>query len=108
MPEVIQVIKIVKVTEIIEVEERVEKEYDLTWVYVACGVSTPIGTFLIISLCYKCRTQRKIHSEALMDRRGESLRNMIFVKRKIVRRKIVDVISQQSSESEETVRQMID
>ena len=103
MPEVIQVIKIVKVTEIIDVEEKVEKEYDLTWVYVACGVSTPIATFLIVSLCYKCRNQHKIHSEALMERRGSTLKNMIFVKRKIVRRKIEDVISQ-SSESEDTVR----
>ena len=55
MPEVIKIIKIERVTEVIDIEERVEKKYDLTWVYVACGVSMPIVTFLIISLCRKCR-----------------------------------------------------
>ena len=41
-----------------------------------------------------------------MDRKG-SLKNMIFVKRKIVKRKIEDALAQ-SSESEDTVRQMVD
>ena len=55
VPEVIQVITIVKITEIIEVEEIVNERYNLMWVYVACGVGTPVVTFLICSLCRKCR-----------------------------------------------------
>ena len=104
MPQVIEVTKIEKVTEVIEVEEKVEQKYDLTWVYVACGIGMPVVTVFIISLFRKCRKQRKIHQDA-MSLRKKGI-NLMFVRRvpvKIVKRPSQVVVEDQS----QTLRQLI-